>query len=83
MPQDHERIQVEFLGETFTIKGTTSREEVRKTSDYLQGQLGSLKSRYPSLTSKNLAILTAFTLADELVRVQRDYEALVSILDKG
>jgi len=83
MPNDPERIQVEFLGETFTVKGDSSKEEIKKTSDYLQEQLDFLKMRYPSLTAKNLAILTAFTLADELLRVRKDYAALVSILDKA
>ncbi|MCL1805833.1 MAG: cell division protein ZapA [Clostridiales bacterium] len=83
MPDEQDRIQIAFLGETFTVKGDSSREEIKKTSDYLQEQLDFLKVRYPSLTAKNLAILTAFTLADELLRTRRDYEAIVSILDKA
>ena len=82
MPQNDERIQVEFLGETFTVKGEASGEEIRRTGEYLQEQLDFLRSRYPSLTAKNLAILTAFNLANELLRVRKDYDALVSILDR-
>ena len=83
MPRYQERIQVEFLGETFTIKGEASREEVQRTSEYLNAQMDSLKSRYPALPAKSLAILAAFNLADELLKVRKDYEALVSILDKA
>jgi cell division protein ZapA len=81
MPQEPERVQVVFLGEAFTVKGDATREQIRKTSDYLQEQLESMKTRFPTLTAKNIAILTAFTIADELIRVRKDYEALVSILD--
>ena len=84
MPQyQEERTQVEFLGETFTIKGEVNQEDIRRTSDYLNLQMDALKNRYPSLSAKSLAILTAFNLADELIRVKRDYEDLISILDKG
>ena len=83
MPQYQDRIQIELLGETFTIKGDASQEEVRRTRDYLNKQMELLKSRYPGLMAKNLALLTAFNLADELLRVKKDYEDLVSILDKA
>ena len=81
MPQYHGRIQVEFLGETFTVKEGARSDDVRRTRDYLNEQMELMKIRYPGLTAKNLAILTAFNLADELLRVKKDYEALVSILD--
>ena len=83
MPLEPERIQVEFLGETFTVKGESAGDEIRKTSDYLKEQLELTKTRFPTLTAKNTAILTAFNLANELIRVRKDYEALVSILDKA
>ena len=73
---------MDFLGETFTIK-EGSPEDVGRTRDYLNEQMELMKSRYPSLTAKNLAILTAFNLADELLRVRKDYETLISLLDRG
>ena len=83
MPTDDERIQVEILGETFMVKGKATNEEIRRTSDYLREQLNIMKGRHPSLTAKKLAVLTAFYLTDELLRVRKDYEALISILDKS
>jgi cell division protein ZapA len=82
MPLDTDRIQVDILGETFTVKGDASRDDIQKTRDYLQSQVDFLKLRYPSLTAKNLAILAAFAIADELLRVKKDYDAIVSLLDK-
>ena len=83
MPQnDKERIRVEFLGETFTLKGNVDKEEVQKTSDCLNEQMELLKSRYPNLTAKGLAVLSAFHLANELLQARKDYEALVSLLDR-
>ena len=76
-----ERIQVELLGENFTVRGDSSRDHILKTAAYLNGQFDDLQARYPALSHKNLALLASFHLADELLRVRKDYEALVSILD--
>lgn len=83
MPNDQERIPVEFLGETFMVKGDATSDEIQRTCDYLQEQLDILKNRYPSLTAKKLAVMTAFHLSDELLRIRKDYEALISLLDKS
>jgi cell division protein ZapA len=81
MPQEPERVQVELLGELFTVKGGATREDIRKTGDFLDEQFESMKARFPSLNAKNVAILTAFHIADELIRLRKDYEALVSVLE--
>ena len=82
MTQDRDRLQVTFLGETFTIKGETNHEEIEKTSRFLNEQFNDLKARCPSLSHKNLAILAAFNLAMDMLRLRKDYEDLVEILDK-
>ena len=81
MATEPDRIQIELLGETYTVRGDSSRDDILKTATYLNDQLGAMQMRHPSLSHKNVAILTAFQLADELWRVKKDYEALVSILD--
>ncbi|MCL2121738.1 MAG: cell division protein ZapA [Clostridiales bacterium] len=82
MPYDQGRIQVELLGEIFTVKGDSHEEDIRKISAFLQEQFDLMNVQYPSLSAKNLAILTAFRLADEYLRIRKDYEAIVNILDK-
>jgi cell division protein ZapA len=81
MPQEN-CVQVELLGDTFTVRGEGTVAEIRKTSGFLAEQLDYLSSRCPGLNAKNLALLTAFNLAGELLRVRGDYEALAAILDK-
>ena len=78
----NDQIQVEVLGEVFSIRDNSGGEEVRKTSEYLNTQIDILKERYPSLTAKKLAVLAAFHLTDELMQVRKDYETLAQILDK-
>lgn len=82
MPIDTYRVQVELLGEVFSVRDDSAGEEVRVISAFLSEQIDALKARYPALSAKKLAVLAAFHLADELLRVRKDYEALISILDK-
>ena len=81
MAMDQGRIQIELMGESFTVRGDSSRDDIMRTASYLNDQLNTMQMRYPSLSQKNLVLLCAFHLADELWRVKKDYEALVSILD--
>ena len=75
------RMQVELLGESFTVKGGATPEEIKKTSAFLNERLQNLKERSPMLSPKSLAILTAFSLAEELLSLSKDYEVLAAILD--
>ena len=81
MAAGFDRVPVEVLGETFTVRGDPSGGEVQKVHDYLQEQIAALLERYPYLSEKKLAVLVAFNLADELLRVQADYKDLISIID--
>ena len=77
-----DRARVEVLGEVFYVKVTSRFEDIQKTSDFLNKQISELEGRYPSLSAKRLAILTAFNMADELARLTEDYNQITSILDK-
>ena len=77
-----DRAKVEVLGEVFYVKADPRNEAIGKTSDFLVSQINDLESRYPSLSAKRLAILAAFNMADELLRLREDYEQIVTILDR-
>ena len=82
MSQERERIQISLLGETFTIKGETNQEEMVRAGQFLNEQLVDLKMRCPALSQKHLAILAAVNMTVDLLRLKKDYEDLVLILDK-
>jgi len=83
MRYEQSRVQVELLGETFTIKGADSIEEVETTAVYLSEKLNQMKERFPMLNPKGQAILTALELTEELLRLRKDYEAMTALLDRA
>ncbi len=81
MTEYSNRTLVEILGETFYVKNDPPDGNVNRTADFLAKQIKDIEYRYPNLSAKRLAILTAFNLADELTRLRDDYEQIVAILD--
>ena len=77
-----ERVHIEILGEKFTVKGDSTKEEIEKAGNHLTGELRRLKTRFSTMSDKNLLILTAFNLTEEFLRLKKDYEELASMLDK-
>ena len=82
MVMGFDRVQMEILGESFSVRGDPASGDIQKVEAFLKGELDSLLERYPNLSEKRLAVLAAFDLADELLRVRTDYQQLISIIDK-
>ncbi len=75
------RIRFEVFGETYIIKGNTDPEHIRKIGQYLNNKLDSMQQRNPQLPPKTLLVLSAFNMADELMKLKQDYDALAKLLD--
>lgn len=78
-----ESIRIELMGERFSLKGTADKEAVLKTADYLNREIEAINRRYPGLTPKQMALLAAFNITDELLRIQKEYQELTGLLDRG
>jgi cell division protein ZapA len=76
-----QRVNVEIMGEKYIIKGLVEAEHIEGVSNFLKDKLDDMQSRNPQLSEKRIAILTAFNMADELLRIQKDYAKLAQLLD--
>jgi len=77
------RVAVEILGEQYIIKGSADSEHICEVSNYLTKKIDEMQLRNPHLSAKRIAILASFNMADELLRLKKDYTALVQLLDKN
>jgi cell division protein ZapA (FtsZ GTPase activity inhibitor) len=82
MSSHQNKVQVEILGEVFTVKGDAYKQDIINTNVFLNEQLQALQKRNPLLTPKHLALLAAFNMAESLLRTKKDYEEIAGILDK-
>ena len=81
MSDNQNRVQLQIMGELFTVKSELPRQDVLKASVFLNEQVDALQKRNPNLSPKHLAILVAFNMCEQLLRAKKEYEDLATILD--
>ena len=67
-------IEVDILGQKYTIKGDTSEEYMRKLAAFVDQKLKEVHNASPSIAPLKAAILTLLNIADELHRVREEHE---------
>ncbi|MEG6617058.1 cell division protein ZapA [Peptococcaceae bacterium 1198_IL3148] len=75
------RVEVEICGDKFTIKGDESPEHIEMVANYVDRKVKQLVNINPKLTTTNAAILAAINIADELSKLQADYDNLLEMMD--
>jgi cell division protein ZapA (FtsZ GTPase activity inhibitor) len=68
-------VEITVMGRTFTIKTDESDEHVKAVSNYVDGRYNELLGG-AKVPPQNIAVLTALTLADELIKERMRHRAL-------
>lgn len=82
MQNNKTRASVDIYGEKFTVKGGTSAEYMKKLAEYVDKKMQQIGAKSTRLSKSHVAILTAINIADELQKLQEDYDSLVKIIDQ-
>jgi cell division protein ZapA len=77
------RVQVEIFGDNYIIKGNAAGEYIMQVADYVDKKMNIIGQRNPHLSIKQIAVLAALNIADELYKLQEDYDKLLQILEEG
>jgi cell division protein ZapA len=76
------RVEVEIYGEKYIVKGDAADEHILQVADYVDIKMNMIAQRNPHLSGKQLAVLAALNIADELYRLQDDYDKMLQILEE-
>ncbi|MBU7007210.1 cell division protein ZapA [Phosphitispora fastidiosa] len=79
--EDKGRATVQIYGEEYTVKGEASPEYLRMLAAYIDKMMRQVAARQPRLTTARVAVLTALNIADEMSKLQEDYDTLVKLMD--
>lgn len=82
MKNDINRVVVEIFGEEYTVKGTENPEYIEMLGAYVDRRMKMIQQRNPNLSNTKLAVLTALNLADELNKLQEDYDEMIKALEE-
>ncbi|MCB1158956.1 MAG: cell division protein ZapA [Leptospiraceae bacterium] len=88
---------VEIFGSQYTISGDMEEDYIRHLADYVHERMSELSKALPSAKEKQLAVLTALNIADELFQAEEELKPkdeipplyvektrkLIMLLDKG
>ena len=77
-------IEVNILGQNYTIKGDASEEHMKKLAAFVDSKLKEVHGSAPNITPLKAAILASLNIADELYRLKDEHEkATVGIEEKA
>ena len=75
-------LDVEILGQRFTISSDAEEGYMLKVADYVDGKMQELMRASKPVAKSNVAMLTALNIADEYHRLKDTHEAILTRLDQ-
>lgn len=81
MTSQDSRVEVEIFGDYYTLKGDSPPEDLMMLANYVNRKMKSLSGRNSRLSKTQTAVLAALTIAEELKKLQEEYDNLVKIIE--
>ncbi|MCF6092515.1 cell division protein ZapA [Microaerobacter geothermalis] len=80
---DKNRVTVEIYGQPYKIVGNAPIDHMKTVARYVDDKMEEIAKINPSLDTAKLAVLSAVNIADEYLRLKKEYEELISHMKKG
>lgn len=75
-------LDVEILGQKFTISSDAEEGYMLRVADYVDGKMQEVMRASKPVTKSNVAMLAALNIADEYHRLKDSHETILSRLDQ-
>lgn len=82
MEDNRTRTVVDIYGEDYIVRGDSSAEHIINIAYYVDKKMKQISNRSHHLSVTKIAVLAALNIADELNKLQEDYDNLVKLVDK-
>jgi cell division protein ZapA len=67
-------VEINILGQKYTIKGDAPEEYIKKLAAYVDEKLKEIHAGNPNITPIKASILASLNIADELHRLREDHD---------
>ena len=74
-------VDVEIMGERFTVRSDGDENYVRKVAGYVDGKMQEVMKTTRPVAKSSVAMLAALNIADEYQRLKDNYEAIMQRLN--
>ena len=75
-------IEVNILGQNYTIKGDAPEEYMQKLAAFVDLKLKEVHNSSPSIAPLKAAILVSLNIADELHRLREEHEKATMVIEE-
>jgi len=75
------RAVVDIYGEEYIVRGDSPADYIAMIAQYVDRKMKQIGNRNHHLSVAKIAVLTALNIADELSKLQEDYDNLVKLMD--
>lgn len=76
------KVIVDIFNEEYVVKGDENPDYIEMLASYVDRRMRTIQQRNPNLSTVKIAVLTALNLADELNKLQEDYDEMVKSLEE-
>jgi len=76
------KVSVDIFDEEYVVKGDENRDYIEMLASYIDRRMRLIHQRNSNLSATKIAVLTALNLADELNKLQEDYDELVKKMEE-
>jgi cell division protein ZapA len=76
-----EPVQIEILGQKFTLKGDYDTSYVNRVEKYINDKIQEVQKQTAAVSTHNLMILVALNLADECIRKEQELEQIENFIE--
>lgn len=80
--QEKETVEVEILGETYTLKTETGAEYTRRVAEHVDRTAREIRDDSGVVDQRKVAILTAIAVTDQLFRMRDGVETVKGLAEK-
>ena len=74
-------VDVEIMGEKFTVRSDAEESHVRKVAGYVDGKMQEVMKTTRPIGKSSVAMLAALNIADEYQRLKDSHEAMIQRLN--
>lgn len=76
------KVVVNIFGDEYIVRGAEDPDYIEMLAAYVDRKMHSIQSKSPGLADTKIAVLAALNLADELSKLQEDYDQLVKTMEE-
>ncbi len=76
-------VEIKVFGQTYTVKTDAEEEHIQEVAQYVNEKVNEVLKKTRSVSSLNVAILTALNIADDLLKEREIRKALLQEIDVG